>query len=607
MKRRLLYLVKIYVVILIQFIVAKPLFMLYNILGHHFVMKDVADVIAHGFLLDFSTALYFWLIPFLFIGVSVWLNRWEVGRKILKVYYGIIALIFSIIYVTDTSLYKFWGVKMDYTILQYLDTTGDAFASVSFGYILVRIFFISLIGGLIYKCLVYLKNKKIEPVLLRNKILYTIFSLFMVAPLIIGLRGGISVATTNVGQVYYSSNQFLNHSAVNPVFSFLSSLEKLEEKNIEFKFFDERKCDELSKALYSVKSMDDDTLLNTRRPNVVIIEMEGCGGAFTEIGGHPEIMPNLNKLADEGVYFSNCYGNSFRTDRGTVCTFSGYPSFPNVSVMKMPTKSGTMPSIARELVKNGYKTNYLSGGAIDFTNMRGYVLGTQYQKITSLENYGQDEQFANKWGVRDDITFTTLYKQIMAQHNKHWHIAFLTLSSHEPWNVPFHKFKYEVYNSFAYLDNCIGTFINKLRKTSQWNNTLIIFIPDHGISNPHLEETDLLRNHIPMIWVGGAVKEHRVINKICNQTDLAATLLGQMGIKHDMFRFSRDVMSHSYVYPFAYHTYNNGYMLVDSTGYTVYDLNENKVIAGNSRYCKKRERIGKAILQATSKDLRDRH
>ena len=66
-------------------------------------------------------------------------------------------------------------------------------------------------------------------------------------------------------------------------------------------------------------------------------------------------------------------------------------------------------------------------------------------------------------------------------------------------------------------------------------------------------------------------------------------------------------MSHSYVYPFAYHTYNNGYMLVDSTGYTVYDLNENKVIAGNSRYCKKRERIGKAILQATSKDLRDRH
>ena len=606
MKRRLLYLLKIYVAILAVFMIAKPLFMLYNAAGHHFSLTDVFSVLFHGFTLDASTALYFWLLPFLASVVVLWWNGWGIMRKALKFYDGVIAAMFSLAFVSDTSLYAFWDIKLDYTVLMYLDSTGDAFVSVSLWYMLVRLFLILLIGYLIYKLFVWITPMQLDEVALKRKITYTILSLLMIGPIVIGLRGGTSTAVTNVGQVYYSSDQFLNHSAVNPVFSFLSSLEKMDDENVEFHFFDDRRCASLTKGLYNTESIDSDTLLNTRRPNVVIIEMEGCGGSFTEIGGHPEIMPHLNQLAKEGVYFSNCYGNSYRTDRGTVCTFSGYPSFPNVSVMKIPAKSNTMPSIARELVKNGYATDFLYGGDINFTNMRAYVLATQYQKIKSDENFTKAEQGDGKWGVRDDITFNALYQQIISRKEKHWHTAFLTLSSHEPWTVPYHKFDYEVYNSFAYLDHCIGTFIGRLKKTPQWRNTLIIFLPDHGIRYPNLKETDLLRNHIPMIWVGGAVKGPRVISKICNQTDLAATLLGQMGIRHDMFRFSRDVVSKSYTYPFAYHTFDNGYMVVDSTGYTVYDLTSNRVIADRPKAGRHREEMGKAILQITSKDLKNR-
>lgn len=606
MKQRLLYLLKIFLVITLVFVVAKPFFMLYNAAGHHFSITDVCRVIIHGMTLDMSTALYFWLLPFLVFIISLWWNGWGKIRIVMKYYYGVIAALFAVAFVVDASLYTFWDFKLDYTVLQYLDSTGDAFASVSAWYVIVRIIAIAVIGYLIYKLLVVVTPKRIDGISMKGEIAYTVVALLMTAPIIIGIRGGTSAATTNVGQVYYSPDQFLNHSAVNPVFSFLASLEKVDEENVEFKFFDDKKCNDIINGFYNTKSIDCDTLLNTKRPNVVIVEMEGCGGSFTEIGGHPEIMPNLNKLAKEGVYFSNCYGNSFRTDRGTVCTFSGYPSFPNISVMKIPTKSSTMPSIARELAKNGYATNFLYGGDIDFTNMRSYVISTQYQKITSSEDYSKAEQGDGKWGVRDDITFGTLYKQIISHKEKHWHTAFLTLSSHEPWTVPYHKFDYEVYNSFAYLDNCIGNFINKLKKTPQWRNTLIIFLPDHGIRYPNLKETDILRNHVPMIWAGGAIKSHRVISKFCNQTDLAATLLGQMGINHDMFRFSRDVTSKSYTHHFAYHTFDNGYMVVDSTGFTVYDLNANKVIADKPTPSKRRENMGKAILQVTSKDLKNR-
>ena len=606
MKKRVLYLVEIYVAMVAVFVVAKPLFMLYNAAGHHFFVGDVFSVVWHGLSLDISTSIYFALLPYLAVMISLWWKGWGIMRLIMKWYYGIVAVIFSLALVADASLYTFWGFKLDSSVFQYIDSTGDAFVSVSAGYLIVRIILIILISYGIYKLWVWITPRSLDAINTKQRLLSTLVALLMIGPMVIGMRGGTSVATTNVGQVYYSSNQFLNHSAVNPLFSFLASLEKASDENVVFDFFDEKQCKTLTEGLFNTESIADDTLLNTSRPNVIIIEMEGCGGAFTEIGGHPEIMPNLNKLAHEGVNFTQCYANSYRTDRGTVCLFSGYPSFPNVSVMKLPAKSSNLPSIARELVKNGYATNFLYGGDIDFTNMRSYVIGTQYQKIKSFEDFNESAKGSGKWGVRDDITFDDLYHQVISHQEKHWHTGFLTLSSHEPWTVPYHRFDYEVYNSFSYLDYCIGKFINRLKKTPQWKNLLIIFTPDHGIRYPHLEETDLLHNHIPMIWVGGAVKAPRTIDKLCTQTDLAATLLGQMGIRHDMFRFSRDVTSKTYKYPFVYHTYNYGFTVIDSTGYTVYDLDANKVIADKPKANKHRLEMGRAILQITSKDLKER-
>ena len=69
----------------------------------------------------------------------------------------------------------------------------------------------------------------------------------------------------------------------------------------------------------------------------------------------------------------------------------------------------------------------------------------------------------------------------------------------------------------------------------------------------------------------------RVVTKLCNQTDVAATLLGQMGIDHSQFTFSRDVLSQTYTYPLAIHTWPEGYTFIDSTGTTIFDLNSQSV------------------------------
>ena len=606
MRGRVVLLIRTYLWTVLVFCIAKIAFMITCREGHDFTFGDVMDVLQHGLSLDLSTALYFLILPFLVMIISIWWNKGKVLRRLLYTYYIIISIAFALAFVADSSLYPFWGFKLDGSCLQYLTTPKEAAASVSIWYLLGRfVAFMAIACIISIGYLLGLKNY--EETSLKNsrrsntlhKISETIFYLVCIPLMIIGIRGGLSESTTNIGQVYYSQNQFLNHSAVNPVFSFLSSFEKTANNIEDYDFFSDAECAQLTKDLYPTTSADSDTLLNTQRPNIVIVLMESVGDIFKEA------MPNLQQLRKEGIDFTNCYGNTWRTDRGTVCTYSGYPSFPTSSVMKMPKKTKHLPSIASALRQEGYHTYYLYGGDINFTNMRSYLISTGWEQLTWLDDYTMEEQHSANWGVRDDITFNTLYQQIVAMPQKErFLIGFSTLSSHEPWDVPIKKYDQKEPNAFYYLDQCIGDFINKLKKTPQWENLLVVFLPDHSIDFGEYTETHPLRNKIPLIWVGGAVRAHQEISQFCNQTDLAATLLTQLHLSHKDFRWSRDVLSVSYHYPFAVHNYNNGFSLTDSTGFIVYDLGASQLIKAESSQSQRLERMGKAILQTTTADLK---
>src|SRR5699024_10707370 len=142
----------------------------------------------------------------------------------------------------------------------------------------------------------------------------------------------------NVGMVYFSQNQFLNHSAINPCFGLIASLSKQQDFAAQFNFFPEEERKEVMETLSSSPrtgygneedSMKPQTLLNTSRPNILIILMESfSANAVGAVGGDSVITPNLNRLSREGVLFTNMYANSFRTDRGIVSVLNGYLAQP---------------------------------------------------------------------------------------------------------------------------------------------------------------------------------------------------------------------------------------------------------------------------------------
>ena len=608
MKKRIAYISLYFFTVLLIFILQKPLFMLYNgSIEKGFGFADYMQVMIHGASLDAATAGYLTAFPFLLVLISIWFRKFPL-KKILYGYYILAAALISIIFVVDMALYTFWGFKLDASVFLYIDSPKEALASVSVGFILLRVLAILLLIALNSWVLL-----KITPSVLtatRKRIAGTAGMLLLGGVLFIIIRGGVTESTSNIGQVYFSNEPFLNHSAVNPDFSLLSSMGKSQDFASEFNFFDEEKRAALFDGLYP--TTDGDSIiqvLNTKRPNILIILMEGFGGAFVEpLGGLPDVTPHFNRLSKEGIFFTNCYANSFRTDRGTVCTFSGYLGLPTASVMKIPAKSRTLPAIAEGLSKAGYKTDFLYGGDINFTNMKSYLLSTGYQRLTANTDFSLAEQTSNAWGVNDDITFEYLYNQLRNRKEEGpWHTAFLTLSSHEPFEVPYHRLEDKIPNAFAYTDECLGKFIDRLKQTPAWKDLLVICLPDHGFYYPREGSNAMPRfYHIPLLWLGGAVKQPMQVDKIMNQTDLAATLLGQLGLEHTAFTFSRNVLGSDYKYPFAFYSYNNGFSFRDSTGVTVFDNNSGSILFDEPEADESRLDKGKAILQTVYDDLGNR-
>ena len=610
MIKRILFIVYTFICWVLIFVIQKPLFLLYHhkiASGHS--LSEFIQVLLNGLKLDVTMASYLTAIPLLLTLVSIWL----VGKKmhtVLKVYFAVVGFLVALIFTVDEALYGYWKFRLDSTIFFYLESPANAMASVP-----ILTFIIQFIKTVVYFILIYwLFKRYIIPVLPKKTTIkkwQTLITVIILGGLLfIGIRGGVTTSTANVGMVYFSKDQFLNHAAINPCFSLLTSLSRREDFAKQFQFFSEEERQLLFSPLYPptshTKNENETRLLKTKRPNILFIILEGISANVVEsTGGEKSVTPNLNRLSKEGILFRNMYANSFRTDRGLVAILNGYLAQPTTSIMKYPSKSQTLPSIAKSLRSQGYATDVLYGGDINFTNMRSFFFNSGYNSITADVDFPLSSRLS-KWGADDDVTFERLYDDILNKKEKQhpWFSTFLTLSSHEPFKVPYNRLKHPYLNSVAFTDSCLGDFVDKIKKTKAWDDLLIILVSDHGYRYPEtLKEYEPNRYHIPCLWIGGAIKDPAVFHKQINQTDLAATLLSQLDINNQEFAFSRDFFSTNYP-EFAFYTFNNGFGFIDSTGVSVYDntiekpLFEKPQVNSSLRINK-----GKAILQTLYNDL----
>lgn len=200
---------------------------------------DYLKVLYHGFTLDAATTGYLTALPWLIILVSIWFRRFPL-RKLLVGYYALIALATTLVFIGDMALYPFWGFKLDASIFLYLDSPKNAMASVSVGFILIRVLCILILSALLTWGLYKMTPAQLPQVpQVRKRLTGSLVTILLGGILFIIIRGGVTESTSNVGQAYFCDNEFLNHSAVNPDFSLLSSISKTTDFAQQFNFFDE--------------------------------------------------------------------------------------------------------------------------------------------------------------------------------------------------------------------------------------------------------------------------------------------------------------------------------------------------------------------------------
>ena len=603
----LLFLGALFAMSLLVMAIEKPLFLLwYHAQAAEASAAELALVVWNGLKLDQTVAGYITALPLLVVLAALWIpGRWS--RSVLKGYLLVIAAVSATAFAANLALYEYWAFPLDSSVLQYLASPKEALASVTAGQLLLQLLVAAAVFGGRAWC--YLRVLRLYDPARRSthRAGSTLVLLLAAGVLFLPIRGGVSVATANVSKVYFSGRMFLNHAAVNPLFSFLSTLSDGDDALYEYEFFPEPERAAIFEPLRGdlPAGIGTDTLLRTRRPNVVLFLVESFGRSTVDerVGGEP-VAPEFQRLKGEGVYFDNLFANSFRTDRGTVAVLSGFPAQTKMSVMKLPVKSQRLPSIARSLRREGYATSFYYGGDLNFTNTASYLYGTGFDRLTWQKDLHFDAP-TSKWGYADDVVIDAFTDHVLAEaaSQRPFFAAMLTLSSHEPFDVPFAKFDDPMLNAMAFTDASLGRFVERVRQTPVWNDLLVILIADHAYPYPYgIANSDALRHRIPMLWLGGAVRRPAVVETYGSQSDLAATLLAQLGIAHGDFLFSRDLFDPARP-KFGYWCFNNGFGVADAGGTTIFDCTSARVISPDSTAAQLRD--GKAMLQTTYKAIRE--
>ena len=610
MRRKLAFPIAVFAATVVMMAVQKPVFMAYYAVEAAGAgIRGWIDVLWHGLTLDMTVAGYVTALPILVTLLSLWLRLPEkVWRGVLTTWFVLVAVTTAVIFAVDVALYEHWGFRIDSTVLIYLADPEEAMASVDF-WLGVRqtLLAAAYAAGMIWVYHRILGVFDGRPVGWRVASLGSLAVVMLAGFDFLAIRGGTGASVANVSKVYFSGRMFLNHAAVNPLFSFLSTLSDGDDALYEYEFFPEPERAAIFEPLRGdlPAGIGTDTLLRTRRPNVVLFLVESFGRSTVDerVGGEP-VAPEFQRLKGEGVYFDNLFANSFRTDRGTVAVLSGFPAQTKMSVMKLPVKSQRLPSIARSLRREGYATSFYYGGDLNFTNTASYLYGTGFDRLTWQKDLHFDAP-TSKWGYADDVVIDAFTDHVLAEaaSQRPFFAAMLTLSSHEPFDVPFAKFDDPMLNAMAFTDACLGCFVERVRQTPVWNDLLVILIADHAYPYPYgIANSDALRHRIPMLWLGGAVRRPAVVETYGSQSDLAATLLAQLGIAHGDFLFSRDLFDPARP-KFGYWCFNNGFGVADAGGTTIFDCTSARVISPDSTAAQLRD--GKAMLQTTYKAIRE--
>ena len=592
-----------------------------------FVFRFTAPVSNEGslksaYLLGFRYDLRYVAITILFILLLSFfkpLNPFnnQRGKKIAFSIWMIFGAFLILFYTTDFIHYAYVHQRLNASILSYLDNAAISLQMMWQSYpILLIIAVIALSLWLLYKLIQFtfriaLKNEASGNKL--NRILLNILSLFILIYSIIGnvvYSGG--QYPLRWSDAYSLGSDFNANVALNPMQSFFSTLNfrtaKINKDLIKNNYaviseyldipFQEQNTNEF-KFSRVINPKPNDPIA-PKIKNVVLVICESFSAYKSSVIGNPlNATPYFNQMRKQGVYFNRAFSPAYGTARGVWATITGTPD-----VLEGRTSSRNPLSVDQHTILADFKKYekfYFLGGSASWANIRG-VLTNNIEDLHIYEQGKYQSSEIDVWGISDKNLFMEANQKLSA-NTKPFFAIIQTADNHRPYTIPdedlktFKKIKVskdsllkygfennDEYNAFRYTDYCFEQFIEAAKKEKYFDNTLFVFIGDHGIKGDAgnmlpktFTEQGLTNMHIPFLFYAPKILTPKEYSLPVSQLDVLPSIASLCNIPYTNTTMGKDVFNlvnkpNSYNSIFLYDDFNQQVGVLNNQYYFGYKI-----------------------------------
>ncbi|NQY42454.1 MAG: sulfatase-like hydrolase/transferase [Legionellales bacterium] len=305
-------------------------------------------------------------------------------------------------------------------------------------------------------------------------------------------------------------------------------------------------------------------ILNKNSPNIIFIYLESLERTFLDSTIFPDLTPGLSKLAKEGIDFTNLSQHP-----ASGCTIKGMVSSQCGILLSTPCDGNSMGAgmdrflpkaycIGDILKANGYSLSYIGGASLKFAGKGKFYLthGFDYIKgLDELKSNLSNQNNLSSWGLYDETLFDLVFERVefLAKQNQKFGVFTLTLDTHPPGKEvskickPYKDGKNPFLNAVHCTDYLVTKFVNKIKKSPYYKNTIIIIASDHLANNNSAMDYLKKGNRKNLLIVLNSNKmnlpQNTSIDKAGTTIDTSATLLGLMGYRYNKFGLGRNLLS----------------------------------------------------------------
>ena len=592
------FLIKLYLLNLIVFLFIRSVFYFINKSSDAANVSFFDQLMAFRMGLEFDTAVFCWIafLPTLLFSVSHFLEH-----KIKSIYvfgfYSFVGLelIYFFVSVANIPYFSQFGTHLNKNALLWSEDPGFIIGMI-FGnfsywgylllYFLIAFVFIKISKKLFNKFQAQIitdkQNKKVFVA-----IMFVVFSVIVT----IGARGRTSDRSgLHEGLAIVSQNAFVNQLAINPNFTFWKTViynkgnkpYQVPENINEQLAFTRNYLGIKGPFEQNINRVITDSV--SAKYNFVIVVMESMSVFKMGYYNGKKLTPSFDKLIKESVFFDNFFSSGIHTFNGLFSTTTGFPSILAEKSMKSYVKS-PFAGLGPLLNKQGYESYFYTTHDPHFDNMEGFFKINKFDHFVSQYDFDFD-QAESSLGVPDHLLFDKLLELTNARKsNKPFLSVMMTASDHGPWRIPEDiPFKpngdNEQDNCTLYADWAIGRFMEQAKKMSWYNNTVFMFLGDHGLSMGHTYEMPISYNHVPFVIHQPKLFKADTISYPAYQADVPATVMGIIGGTYTNSTFGINILKEKH--PFVVFSADDKIGCVDSSGLYYY-----KILSNDQVYLRK--------------------